>query len=233
MLKKTGLVEEITRADILPHLRTPDEPHSHLNSPDLWWQALQPVVRQAFVALGIPSMQAMSLANDVREGYLSPLGWRVFEDAIPVLSALRDSGWRHVVFSNHATELPQLVQALGLDHYFDHVLSSGTPRYEKPLPEAFRGALVFLPEGSHAWMVEDSYRADVQGAETAGLPAGLVRARNPTARYQCTSLYELESIVAADDQPARTADSCVVGYPLQLQHWFSYRLASGHIEEFA
>jgi len=146
-------------------------------------------------AVGVPSEQASALAAAVRDHYLSLLGWRIFEDARPALSALRDAGWRHIVLSNHVPELPELVEALGLGHFFDRVLSSGVTGYEKPHPQAFRHALALIPADSDVWMVGDSYRVDVLGAEAAGLPAVLVRSENPAARYQCMSLYGLQPII--------------------------------------
>jgi len=201
LLRKAGVASTVTREDILPHLQsgfpwhTPEEPHTHLSSSDLWWQALHPVCRRAFEAVGVSYEQATSLAAEIRDAYLSPSGWRIFEDTVPALSALRDAGWRHIVLSNHVPELGGLLAALGLDRFFDHVLSSGITGYEKPHPEAFRAALALVPLGAKAWMVGDSYRGDVLGAEAAGLPAVLVRSQNAAARYQCTSLYELEPII--------------------------------------
>lgn len=181
LLKKADVASVVTREDIVPHLQsgfpwhTPEEPHTHLNSSDLWWQALLPVCRRAFEAVGVPPKQATSLAAEIRDAYLSPPGWRVFDDTVPVLSALRDTGWRHIVLSNHVPELGGLLEALDLDQLFDHVLSSGITGYEKPHPGAFRAALALIPADSKAWMIGDSYRADVLGAEVAGLPAVLVR----------------------------------------------------------
>ncbi len=201
LLQRSRFTDSVTREQIVPHLQTgfpwhvPDEPHPHLASPDLWWQALHPVFRRAYEAVGVPPAHAAALVTEVRHSYLSPAKWSVFEDTVPVLSKLRDAGWKHVLLSNHVPELGELVDALGLERFFEHVFCSAVTGYEKPHAEAFRCAVASIPEGAQVWMVGDNFRADVLGAEAVGLPAILVRSNNAAARYQCASLNGLHSII--------------------------------------
>ena len=67
--------------------------------------------------------------------------WRPAEDAIPVLTELRESGWAHFVLSNHVPELEQVVNHIGLGDLVEATVSSGVIGYEKPHAEAFRIAL--------------------------------------------------------------------------------------------
>jgi putative hydrolase of the HAD superfamily len=105
---------------------------------------------------------------------------------------LRAHGWRHVLLSNHVPELPQLVDRLGLGELFDEVLTSAATGYEKPHPEMF--ALGLRAAGAHerAWMVGDNYDADVVGAESAGIPAVLVRRDDVRAARRAATLDELD-----------------------------------------
>ena len=113
---------------------SPEVPHPQLSSPDLWWDALSPVFVRAFEAGGITPVTSRTLASKVREAYVDPRQWRLFDDAIPTLHELSSLGWTHVILSNHAPELPETLQSLGLDEYFLRVFNSAESGHEKPHP---------------------------------------------------------------------------------------------------
>jgi putative hydrolase of the HAD superfamily len=175
------LVEQIR-----PHLNDgfpwhrPEESHFELATPDLWWASLAPLFEKAYEAVGTHDAVVPSAAAQVRVRYCDPGGFRLYPDTVGALTALRRAGWRTVVLSNHVPELPEIVDGLGLGGLFDDVLTSATIGYEKPRPEAFCAAL----DGAVArdsFMVGDNPIADVQGAESAGLNAILVR--NPARAH--------------------------------------------------
>ena len=118
---------------------------------------------------------ARRAATHASRHYLELEHWEVFADTIPVLTALRAEGWRHAIVSNHVPELPELVDALGLTHLFDAVLTSGLTGYEKPHPEAFARGRHALGEPAELWMVGDNPTVDVEGADREGIRAILVR----------------------------------------------------------
>jgi putative hydrolase of the HAD superfamily len=175
-------------SDFRPYLdagfpwHTPDVPHPDLEDGEAWWERVTRIFSDAYVGVGINPDRAHVLARRVRDRYLDDSCWRVFEDALPVLSSLGESGWRHVILSNHVPELPVLVEKLGLAPHIDAVLSSAAIGYEKPHPEAFRLAREAAGRPSELWMIGDNATADVAGAEAVGIPAILVRGQEPTLR---------------------------------------------------
>ncbi len=157
----------------------PEQAHSHLQTPSAWWSALEPVFSHAFErGAQFDANMARLLAAQVRERYLDPSGWQVFDDVHLALAALTQAGWSHVVLSNHVPELPALMDTLGLAHHFQGIISSASSGYEKPHPQAFAAALRRVPAGQRCVMVGDSLVADVLGARAAGLEAMWVRGRD-------------------------------------------------------
>lgn len=174
---------------------SPEVPHPQLSSPDLWWDALFPVFARAFRAGGIDPKASRALAGKVREAYVDPRQWRLFDDALPALRRLSSLGWTHLILSNHVPELPEILYALELDEYFPRVFNSARSGHEKPHPRAFDGVLETVAGAEAAWMVGDDPQADVRGAEAAGLPAILVRGPKRGAQYHCEDLFGVADIV--------------------------------------
>jgi putative hydrolase of the HAD superfamily len=129
-----------------------------------------------------------------------PARWQLFDDALPCLRALTVSGWRHVILSNHVPELPALIEALGLASHVEQVFNSAQTGVEKPHPQAFHSVLTALGGVTQIWMVGDSMRADIAGAQAVGLRAVLVRGRHPQAAYCCATLAELPYVLSSTEQ---------------------------------
>ena len=174
---------------------TPEVPHPAPSSPDQWWDALLPVLVRAFEAGGIDPATSRTLAGRVREAYLDPRHWRLFDDPVPILRELSSQGWAHLILTNHVPELPEILRSLDLDEHVLRIFNSAESGYEKPHPRAFDGVLETVAGAEAAWMVGDSLKADVRGAEAVGLPAILVRGtRRGTGRH-CESLSGIAGIV--------------------------------------
>jgi putative hydrolase of the HAD superfamily len=180
----------------------PETPHPELGEADRWWAALTPLFARAYRDVGFGRADAARLAREVRLTYLNPARWRRYDDVVPVLTALSAAGWTHVILSNHVPELPDLVDTLNLTPYFDRIFNSAALGYEKPHPKAFRQVLAAMgvaAEGGGAtvpcWMIGDSYRADVCGAEVVDLPAILVRRHHPDAQHYAATLDSVYAIV--------------------------------------
>lgn len=174
---------------------TPEIPHPKLSSPDSWWDTLLPVFVRAFEAGGLDPSTSKELAGKVREAYVDPRHWRLFDDAVPTLRELSSRGWTHLILSNHVPELPYILHNLGLDGHLLRAFNSAESGYEKPHPRAFDGVLEAVTDADAAWMVGDNLEADVQGAEAVGLPAILVRGPRRGPRYHCENLYGVVGIV--------------------------------------
>jgi putative hydrolase of the HAD superfamily len=115
---------------------TPEHPHLDLCDPEDWWRSLETNLASAYAQLGYSDTDLMLLARSLRELYTQPEGFELYDDVVPVLSSLRESGWHHYILSNHMPELRDICTALGLDHYFDAIINSAETGYEKPHPEA-------------------------------------------------------------------------------------------------
>jgi putative hydrolase of the HAD superfamily len=168
----------------------PDVGHAHPTA-DAWWAALAPVLAGACTAAGVGADDAQRAAAALREVYLDPAGWRVYDDVRPAFGML--GGYRHVVVSNHVPELPSLVAALGLP--VDAVVTSATVGWEKPHPRVWEAALVAAGSPREVWMVGDNPEADVCGAEAAGIPAILVRTADPGVARACGDLLAAAALI--------------------------------------
>ena len=190
----------VSLTDVRPHLQegfpwhTPNRPHTDISTAEDWWEQLYPVFAAAFEANDVPPERACTLAKQVRPTYLWK-DWHVFEDTVPTLSRLSSAGWTHLVLSNHVPELESILQELGVIEYIEDVHVSAEIGYEKPHPEAFRRVLSTIEDDATAWMVGDSYRADVTGAAAVGLPAVLVRDTHRDADYCCPNLSTLDEVL--------------------------------------
>ena len=162
--------------------------HERVGDPDRWWQPVETIAADAFLAVGFPAPEAARLASRLRETYLRSTCWSLFDDSREALELTLREGWRNVVLSNHVPELPDLVRHLGLDDVVDRIFNSAVTGFEKPHPAAYRAVLEALRQPTQVWMVGDQPRADVEGPEAAGLPAILVRTDGPSPRRAATAL---------------------------------------------
>lgn len=186
----------------------PDDPHPHLCDPARWWEPVEAIIARALQPAGFSKHRSRELAALVRARYIDATKvWRVYDDVPPTLRRLTNHGWRHMILSNHVPELQDIVAELGLSDHVDDVISSARTGYEKPHPEAFRGALRRAGRPKHAWMVGDSYTADIQGATAIGLQAVLVRSEKPEAPHRAPDLQHAAEIILANSPQAepRTA----------------------------
>lgn len=196
----------VTREQIRPFLQSGfpwHEPHRVREAnvhPDAWWRALDPVFVKAYCEVArMDDAQARRLCPKVRESYLNPVRWLLFDDVIPCLSALSAVGWKHVILSNHVPELRGIVQALGIASYFEAIFNSAETGVEKPNPRAFQNVLAFLGETKQVWVIGDSMTADVNGARSAGLWSVLVRKPHADAEVFCETLQDLAAFLIALD----------------------------------
>jgi putative hydrolase of the HAD superfamily len=114
----------------------------------------------------------------IRDAFLDPAAFRVYEDVRPTLERLREQGARLAVVSNWDSRLPQVLAALDLARYFDVVGVSCFEGVEKPHPRIFRSVLERLgARPSSALHVGDVPEIDLTGARAAGIAGLLVDRR--------------------------------------------------------
>ncbi|HSH80567.1 MAG TPA: HAD family hydrolase [Herpetosiphonaceae bacterium] len=164
---------------------TPEVVHPDLNE-ESWWEHVTALLARAYEGVGLSEHRARTLGHLAVANYLNLSRWRVYEDTIPSLHTLKEDGWKHVILSNHVPELPRIVEGLGLSALIDVTITSAATGYEKPHPEAFALARRAAGEPATIWMVGDSLRADVEGAEAVGIPAILVQREKTQASIAAT-----------------------------------------------
>jgi putative hydrolase of the HAD superfamily len=195
----TGRVNE---DDLRPHLKqgfpwhTPEVNHTEIVGRDEWWDALDSVSEAAFRLGGgydAPSAQRMTAL--VRVIYPRPGSWQLYPDALSALQDLQRRNWRQLMLSNHVPELGDILRSLGIDRYFEHILSSARTGYEKPNRLAFQLAVQEIGPASNVCIIGDSYVADIEGARQVGIRGILVRNHDQRAEYFSESLFTVPAIL--------------------------------------
>jgi len=174
----------------------PEEPHTHLDTPEAWWSELEPLFIGAFRGVGIEIERACEIAKQVRKQMTNPKRYTLYDDTFLTLASLKEKGWRHIILSNHMPEFSEIVRSLGLSRYVDMCFSSAITGYEKPNPQAFNIALEGAGYPKAVWVVGDNEESDIKGAEAHGIPAILVH--NPpidNMKYYAESLFDVARII--------------------------------------
>ncbi len=102
--------------------------------------------------------------------FSQPSSYQLYEDALPALKSLHQSGLCLGIISNWEAWAEAMLEELQIRQYFDCTVISGTSGFEKPGPEIFLKALELA--GAHpaeAVHVGDDPRRDVEAAERVGI----------------------------------------------------------------
>jgi len=128
----------------------------------------------------------------VNELFLQPGAIRLYDDALPALEQLKSDGYRLSIVSNWSWNLIDRCKQVGLDGYFDVIMSSAYAGYSKPHPEIFRQTLekVGVP-ADRAVHIGDFYHADVVGARSAGVTGILLDRKNEAKEVDCPVIHDL------------------------------------------
>ncbi|RIJ69978.1 HAD family hydrolase [Nakamurella silvestris] len=139
-----------------------------------WWAASSPVLVQACVGAGVQRVMALRAVAGIPQIYYRPGSWQIIAGASEALSMTATAGFANVILSNHAPELPDLVEALGFGRLVERTITSASLGLEKPNPLAFRMALRLTNASPDSWMIGDNPTADIAGARAIGMHALLV-----------------------------------------------------------
>jgi len=200
LINKECPEKNIKSGDVRLYLRSgfpwhsPEQNHGK-KSADEWWHDMKSVLLNALTSIGIDQPIAQKIAAQIPTAYRNPEKWTVYPDVEPCLQKLQLVGWTHYIVSNHIPELSHLVTDLGLADYFEQIISSATIGYEKPNKHIFDYALSFVENGSNVIMIGDNYHADIQGAESVGLKAIMVRKHHDDATYYSNSVAGILDII--------------------------------------
>jgi putative hydrolase of the HAD superfamily len=127
--------------------------------------------RDFFAARGEVLCDGEVVRREERRAAAVRRSWRLFDDALPCLRALRTLGLRLAAITNAASEHQRAkLGALGLESAFDAVLISGEVGVAKPHRAIFRRACRALGVcPGQAVHVGDQLDTDAEGARDAGL----------------------------------------------------------------
>ena len=171
--------------------------HELEHDEEVWLRFTEDIVR----AMGGEGDACRSVAQAITDRWLSSENFELYEDVLPVLSALRGHGLKIGLVSNTSRDLDSFVSHFSLP--VDAWISSGRHGKVKPSPSIFMAVLDQLEvEPSAAVMVGDSLEDDVEGARALGMQAYLVdrdgRTEVPDALPTLLALPALVGIEAAD-----------------------------------
>lgn len=119
----------------------PNRAHPELSTPHTWWARVFAIYAEGLARCGWSEVATPSGFEALRTEILDAQAYSLFEDVVPVLTTLREDGWRHVIVSNHVPELADIVADLGIQALFADVITSGLVGYEKPHARMFETAV--------------------------------------------------------------------------------------------
>jgi len=115
-----------------------------------------------------------------------------------VLTQLKDEGYQLAIVSNggHDTRL-NTIRGLGIENYFDEIISSGLVGFNKPQPEIFQITAERLGvQPSQCLYIGDHPINDVQGATEAGMHALWMQGFHADAEHIQYKIQQLPEIFA-------------------------------------
>jgi putative hydrolase of the HAD superfamily len=99
----------------------------------------------------------------------------LYEDTIEILSILLQNNIKMGIVSNHLWNLKDITKSLGLNKYFNSIISSAQIGYRKPHPAIYKAALSEInasPED--VLFIGDNLESDYLGPKNVGLSAVLL-----------------------------------------------------------
>ena len=140
-------------------------------------EAWRELVNASFAGLW-PEPPGLDCFDAMYDAFARPEPWRIFDDVIPTLAAVRERGWKLAVVSNWDERLRPLLRELKLIDHFDAVVISHEAGVTKPAPQIFRRAAAQLNLPVEDILhVGDSTAEDCLGARAAGMRSLLLDRR--------------------------------------------------------
>jgi HAD superfamily hydrolase (TIGR01549 family) len=168
--------------------RHPDLDHDEA----VWVRFTEDIVR----GMGGDGPNIGPVAREIVRRWEQAHHFELYDDALPVLGALRRAGLKLGLVSNTSRDLDAFVRHFGID--VDAWISSGSHGKVKPSPLIFAAALDLLGvTAADAVMVGDSPEDDVEGARASGIRAILLdrAGRFPEHEERIESLSELPAAI--------------------------------------
>jgi putative hydrolase of the HAD superfamily len=152
------------------------------------------VYRQALGRLGIDDG---TLPDELYKVMSDTATYRLYDDALPAIDRLRQSGRRLGLISNFEGWLEELLLELEVGDVFDVSVISALVGVEKPDARIYELALerAGVP-AARALMVGDSLRLDVEPARSVGMKAVLLDRAVKYSNLDCPTVATLEELPA-------------------------------------
>jgi putative hydrolase of the HAD superfamily len=155
---------------------------------ELWFAFTERIIR----GMGGDADAAHDLAVEMTRLWEDSENFDLYDDALPVMAALRRRGLKLGLVSNSGRELDDFVAHHRLD--VDCAITSRAHGWTKPHESIFRAALELLDvEAAEAAMVGDSVEDDIEGARALGMRAFLIdrEGRHPQGVEKLPDLWAL------------------------------------------
>jgi len=147
--------------------------------------------RRLFAGMGLEA-EAERLSRELVANWLNPSFWPLAPGAEETLKALKERGYPLAVVSNWDASLPEILEAVGLRRYFDHLAVSALSGVAKPDPRLFQEALRALGVAPEEALHVGDAEADLLGARGAGMRALLFdpTGENPEALHRLPAVLD-------------------------------------------
>lgn len=156
-----------------------EKSHKELLNGLSWWEFHEKFFERILKSNRVPESEAKRMSMLVRNKYLNPEKWFLFNDTIRVLERLNSAGYECYILSNHTPELEILVNYLGLNRLIKKTFNSALIGYEKPNTQIYQYLINDLKVSpSEIIMVGDNYISDITCARSNGMNAIHVRSPN-------------------------------------------------------
>ncbi len=140
--------------------------------------AWRELVNHSFAGLW-PVAPSQGCFDAMYEAFATAAPWRMFDDVLPTLAAIRARGRKLAVVSNWDERLRPLLRELKLIEHFEVVVISQEAGFTKPSPEIFQRAASELGLPLETILhIGDSEAEDLYGARSAGMKSLLLDRRS-------------------------------------------------------
>ena len=161
-----------------------------------FWGALY---AEALSALKVPDPKGR-IASALYFRFTRYESYRLFPDAIPTLTGLKDAGKTVGLISNFEEWLEGMLIEMEVAPLFDLMVISGKEGIEKPDPAIFRLALERSGiDAADALYVGDHPRIDVEGAKAVGMEAVLIDRRGRHQGFEGLRISSLDQLLSILD----------------------------------
>ncbi|MCA1838844.1 MAG: HAD-IA family hydrolase [Actinobacteria bacterium] len=177
-------------AQVLEHMGTSAWTTSREVSYEFWSR----VYALAFAELGLADLDG-SYASALYETFTRSESYRLFPDAVPTLSLMKDTGLVLGLISNFEEWLEGMLIEMEVDPLFDVVVISGKEGIEKPDAGIFNLALERAGvSAQESVYVGDSIRNDVEASAAVGMTPVLIDRRDLHTSFEGARIQTLEEL---------------------------------------